>query len=459
VKIEKITNIDEKSSIFLKLAAAIFIFTLLYFYLSDETLRHVLVYFLILIGLYFSYKLTWVVVLVNALGMILMFNSSVHGWIIPNLALSAMLIGTAAIPFYFKRLSSEESKQYQNRQTHLVEQAQGLQAESSEYDEERKKLESDIEKINHIYVLGRELVEHLSLSEIVERLQRALINRPGIKSVSIFSWQANDWFPLFFSDNSLESRWKEVFEQEKMLHKERRFRLLSTLSWTEDQAAIFWPIRIENDLLAVIFLTVEHEYVSRYLREGPIFGPQIALGFKRTKLFDEVQERSRRDGLTNLYLRRYFLERLSSEVLRAKRYSQVFSIIMADIDFFKNVNDRYGHVVGDTVLTGIAKILNESVRPGDLVCRYGGEEFVCLLPMCSPEETTRIAKRINMAVGEESFASDNARFKVTISVGVSYYPKDGKNEEEILKSSDHALYWVKSHGRNNIKEYKDIKSI
>jgi diguanylate cyclase (GGDEF)-like protein len=193
------------------------------------------------------------------------------------------------------------------------------------------------------------------------------------------------------------------------------------------------------------------------MEEGDIFIPQIALGLRRTRLFTEVQERSRVDGLTGLYLRRYFLERFQTEIQRAKRYSGIFSLLMLDIDFFKKINDTYGHIVGDKVLCGISRIFVDNVRPGDLVGRYGGEEFIILIPMSRHEEVTGIAKEINRLVSQKEFSAENEKFGVTISIGISHYPHDGTSLDDILAGADHALYWVKSHGRNGVQEYWKIK--
>ena len=107
--------------------------------------------------------------------------------------------------------------------------------------------------------------------------------------------------------------------------------------WLKDESVIFWPVRLEKDLLAAIILTTEPDIAGHYLEEGEIFIPQIALGLRRTKLFAEIEERSRIDGLTQLYLRRYFLERFQVEIQRAKRYSSVFSILAMMRIFFSKL--------------------------------------------------------------------------------------------------------------------------
>jgi len=129
---------------------------------------------------------------------------------------------------------------------------------------------------------------------------------------------------------------------------------------------------------------------------------------------------------------------------------------MLDIDLFKKVNDTYGHIVGDKVLCGVSRVLVDCVRPGDLVGRYGGEEFVILVPMSPGEEVLRTAEEINRIVSSKEFLADKEKFRVTISIGISHYPRDGASPEDLLSAADQALYWVKGHGRNGVKEFSAL---
>jgi diguanylate cyclase (GGDEF)-like protein len=162
-----------------------------------------------------------------------------------------------------------------------------------------------------------------------------------------------------------------------------------------------------------------------------------------------LNDRARVDGLTGLYLRRYFMERLHTEIQVAKRYKTDFYIMMLDIDFFKKVNDTYGHLAGDKVLSSIAKILSDSVRPGDIIGRYGGEEFIILLPMVTKKQVSEIAENIRKNVEKQKFTEDNETFTTTISIGITKYIET-LNEDNLISIADNALYQAKKEGRNKV---------
>ncbi len=162
------------------------------------------------------------------------------------------------------------------------------------------------------------------------------------------------------------------------------------------------------------------------------------------------------DGLTKLYLHRYFQQRLSNELSRSERYGYKFSLILTDIDHFKKFNDTYGHQVGDQVLREVARLVQQSVREVDIVARYGGEEFAVICPEKSNDETVVPAERIRKAVESYQFMVDGKCVPITISLGVSEYPSDSKDKKDLIECADIALYSSKQHGRNRFTRFCDI---
>ena len=170
----------------------------------------------------------------------------------------------------------------------------------------------------------------------------------------------------------------------------------------------------------------------------------------------KILEHATIDALTGLNNRHQFHTRLHSEIANAKRQKTSLCCIMTDIDFFKSVNDTYGHAVGDCVLKTVAKTIKKELREYDIPSRYGGEEFTILLPNTSLEEATLVAERLRSQIEKkkiniEDYRVDNvSSISVTISIGVSQFNNKMKEPEELYRSADSALYRAKESGRNRV---------
>ncbi|MBQ4646025.1 MAG: sensor domain-containing diguanylate cyclase [Candidatus Gastranaerophilales bacterium] len=182
---------------------------------------------------------------------------------------------------------------------------------------------------------------------------------------------------------------------------------------------------------------------------------QATATLTRAKSYIEVLEHATLDALTGYNNRHQFEKRLKEMTSSAKRQNQPLCCIMSDIDFFKKVNDTYGHAVGDCVLKSVAKTIKRELRESDIASRYGGEEFVFLLPQTNLEEATLVAQRLRASVEkkkiniEEYNIKDVKEISVTVSIGVSEY-KNEKDYETLYKKADSALYEAKEGGRNRV---------
>ena len=182
--------------------------------------------------------------------------------------------------------------------------------------------------------------------------------------------------------------------------------------------------------------------------EGGIVLGQLALGLKRISLYRQVQESTIHDGLTGLLVRRHFLERLREEIGRAARHGTSLVFLMVDLDHFKEINDRYGHLVGDVVLREAAHLIQRSIREVDLVGRYGGEEFGVVLPEADRALGVQIADRIREALSRSPIPAYDERVIATVSVGVALYPEDASSVEALIEQAERAMYQAKAGGRN-----------
>lgn len=154
------------------------------------------------------------------------------------------------------------------------------------------------------------------------------------------------------------------------------------------------------------------------------------------------------DAMTKLYLKRYFQLRFDDELKRASRYDGKLSLLMADIDHFKRINDTYGHTKGDEVLIAVAKAIKENFRDVDVPARYGGEEFAVIMPEVGKQDGMIAAERLRKSVEKLTFMLNGTEVKVTISLGLAEFPGDGKTPLALIESADSALYQSKANGRN-----------
>ncbi len=185
------------------------------------------------------------------------------------------------------------------------------------------------------------------------------------------------------------------------------------------------------------------------LRETARF---ITLHLRKISLFHNTRELAYVDSLTQIFNRRYFDQRYPKEIGRAQRYERTISLLMIDIDYFKKYNDLLGHMAGDEALRQVATTMEKNLRRADVVCRYGGEEFVVILPEIGIKAASWVAEKLRDAVlavhfpGEEKLPHRH----LTISIGVASFPENGKSAEEVLRQADKALYRAKDSGRNKV---------
>lgn len=165
----------------------------------------------------------------------------------------------------------------------------------------------------------------------------------------------------------------------------------------------------------------------------------------------QMYDAALRDPLTRAFNKKYFLDRLETELAYARRHQQPLSVVMFDVDFFKRVNDTYGHVAGDFALVRLAKIAASTVRTEDVFARYGGEEFGVICRGVPLMNAGILAERLRTMVAGNTFEHEGTRLPVTISVGVAAYPEvDAKNCLELIAAADEALYEAKRTGRNRV---------
>jgi len=212
------------------------------------------------------------------------------------------------------------------------------------------------------------------------------------------------------------------------------------------------PLKVQEKIVGILYLDdfTPRSFAAEQLHLLSVLGSFASMSIDNARLHREMCQLASTDGLTGLYNHRIFSQMLKEELSRAIRYSLPLSLVMFDVDDFKHFNDRYGHPDGDKVLVAVAEILRETLRQCDIPFRYGGEEFIVILPETEREPAVLVAERIRQAVEAQSrrHLPGNITHGVTVSVGVASYPLDGETTEGLLKMVDGLLYRAKKEGKN-----------
>lgn len=250
-------------------------------------------------------------------------------------------------------------------------------------------------------------------------------------------WIMQNMQPLYLEDTKNDFR----FDQDKVEEEQTR----------QVRSVLSAPLAIHTKLIGILRLDSPEpgKFHKEDLRFLKAIGDVAAVAIENAQLYDKVEDLAIRDSLTGLYLRRYMTERLQEELARHLRRDKPVAFLMLDLDHFKQYNDSFGHAAGDIVLRHLAALMRRHfAAPGNLLCRYGGEEFCVVMPECSKEEALALANNFVRLVEDEELMLRREKTPVTVSVGVAVFPRDARTKEELIQKADHALYEAKRKGRN-----------
>lgn len=227
-----------------------------------------------------------------------------------------------------------------------------------------------------------------------------------------------------------------------------------------DEGSLFMmPLCYEKDLLGIlIFVSPVPNAIRPYQTELlKVLGNQASSSLANAKFHAEIERMAITDGLTGLFNHRNFQEKLATEFRRLERFSDPLSLLLIDIDFFKKINDTYGHPAGDEVLREVSRIISETIRSVDIPARYGGEEFAALLPGTNHGGALKMAERLRGTIAKKRFRIEEKELRLSVSIGASTSPHDAGTKEELVEKADKALYYAKRNGRNRCVLWRDVE--
>ncbi|HXW76920.1 MAG TPA: sensor domain-containing diguanylate cyclase, partial [Candidatus Eremiobacteraceae bacterium] len=217
--------------------------------------------------------------------------------------------------------------------------------------------------------------------------------------------------------------------------------------------ALIVPIVSETATIGCVVLTSsmtsaytfdQQRLVDRLIRLASV-------AIQNARLHSKTLELAETDSMTGLFTNRAYQERLENEFRKAQTSKLSLALLIIDVDYFKHINDTYGHPQGDELLRQLGEVIRQHARRDDICCRYGGDEFTVVMPQTIKAEAAMVAGRIRQAIEDKVFALDGATAKITISIGVAGYPQDTQTKAALVKAADDALYAAKQSGRNNVK--------
>lgn len=189
---------------------------------------------------------------------------------------------------------------------------------------------------------------------------------------------------------------------------------------------------------------------SDRIKVGPTILKYLSGADAEAKYHEEIYRMTIIDGLTQVHNKRYLYEALEREVIRARRHERALCILMFDIDFFKRINDQYGHLAGDYVLRELARVVQNRIRRDEVFARYGGEEFVIVLPETEMDGAVALAENLRSRVAEHRFVFQGERIPTTISIGCAQIAPEDKDSQALIHRADEKLYEAKRSGRNRV---------
>jgi diguanylate cyclase (GGDEF)-like protein len=316
---------------------------------------------------------------------------------------------------------------------------------------------ADVERSLKQYELMKVLAQALSWQEMAPSLEKSLKHFFRVESWSLYlTDEKGDLKTVHRRGITPEPRAEDMTQKDPFLQS-------YVIPSGAEQGKTVWILNLPlwrlHERIGLLTLRIPDfpaDQRAALLAEAATYTTQLIFAMAKAKLYRELDERSRTDGLTGLSRRGPFEERLREEVARAESFRSTFSILMIDIDHFKHMNDNYGHQVGDEVLRTVAQRIKQGLYETDFIARFGGEEFVCLMPRSQPAGLKIKAEAIRESIANHAFVIGLEAIQVTISIGIAHFPQDGRSAQAVMEAADRALYAAKNSGRNRVVEAASV---
>jgi diguanylate cyclase (GGDEF)-like protein len=315
----------------------------------------------------------------------------------------------------------------------------------------KKEAELRAQELERLVGFGHALARSLDHDAIRSAIQQHLPRVAGSEAVWVLLRQGTQWEALAGDTRGAE----EVIERENLAE-----HLLGGTSSSDAGQSVGFPLIVGGTALGVLGVKPDGGALAADRQRAlEAAAALLAVSLKNAQLFREVRENSLRDSLTGCATRAHATEVIDAELRRARRSQMPVSLIMFDLDRFKDVNDRYGHLCGDAVLASVGRRVKDVLRGSDLKCRYGGEEFLVLLPETPLHGARRVAETLRREIAERPIPWAGEALTVTASFGLTQALPGETNIQSVVARADAALYRAKEEGRNCVRIASDTVSL
>lgn len=336
---------------------------------------------------------------------------------------------------------------HQYRRNHL-QQAKAHAAELATKDAEQR-----AEELARLVSFGQALGRSLDYDSIRVAVGQHLPAIAGTDRVWVLVQQSGEWFALSGDTRGAEDvlQWGDLAEQLLASSEDR--------SQEANERSLGFPLIVGGAAMGVLGVRPNGVLAADRRRIIEAAAALLAVSVKNAQLFREVKDNSVKDALTGCFTRGHAIDVIDAELRRARRSHTPVSMIMFDIDHFKDVNDRYGHLCGDAVLNAVGKRMKEVLRGSDLKCRYGGEEFLVLLPETPLHGARRVAETLRREIAERPVPWSGEALTITASFGLAQTMPGEVNVQAVIARADQALYRAKDDGRNCVRIAADTATL
>ncbi len=362
------------------------------------------------------------------------------------------------VPVFFRRAQRALSREFNRRQSTLLEQKAKVLRVHETVLKEKGECQDRLERLQNRFALVQVMATKLEAGEILQTLGHMWKKRPGVKGCLILRRQLNGNWGTSFTDGHFNVQdWVRVLASHPSLARSRNIRRYSAPSRQLSlpgqpfgSTCLLIPFTWDKDILALGLLEVDPVHLEESLDGYNIERKLVSIGLRRADLYDLMTERSRFDALTGAFLRRSLMERLEDGLRKSHRYNTPLFFALLDIDSFKSMNDRWGHLTGDKILVSLANGVRKLAHPGITLGRFGGDEFALIFEMDSSQEVVAWFERLRQFFSENPPWDRETVLPFTISVGVSAYLPERPPVSELMAQADHALYQAKRAGRDRV---------